>query len=449
MKKQSILRIPTTLLFAMAFIVIVVGTFLTITQRATANEPQSTTAGDTPISSQFTYQGELNNAGAPINGSCSMKFQLFDEEANGNSVSNEITESVSVVDGIFTVALDFGSDPFKGAARYLNIAVKCNGDSSYTTMGSRVALSAAPYALSLRPGTIISGTEATALTGWSKNDSSGAVGLYGYAESSNFAAFGVQGEVNQPGGVGVQGVGPYTGVEGIARSGTGAGYGVLGWNFSTSGTGVYGQNTAVNGATIGVKGDARSPQGTGVYGTASATSGTNYGVYGSTNSPDGYAIYANGNSHVEGDLTWKPVTSYLSIPAVAMQPNDETMDWDFSTNGEALYSNDVNQYFVAPVSLPHNATVTEIKIWWLDGSLNDATLSLRRINPSNPGMAWSDMVVVFSEGASGVISESSETAISNSVIDNSQYSYLLYLTLPDSDINYFQTVIEYTTTAPN
>ena len=44
---------------------------------------------------------------------------------------------------------------------------------------------------------------------------------------------------------------------------------------------------------------------------------------------------------------------------------------------------------------------------------------------------------------------SSETTINQPVIDNSQYSYILYVELPDSAIDYYQTVIKYTTTAPH
>jgi hypothetical protein len=53
---------------------------------------------------------------------------------------------VSVNEGLFTVELDFG-DQFNGDARYLEILVKCSGDTVYTTLRPRVPLNPAPYAL--------------------------------------------------------------------------------------------------------------------------------------------------------------------------------------------------------------------------------------------------------------------------------------------------------------
>ena|GEM_PF-2873554 len=51
-----------------------------------------------------------------------------------------------MTDGLFTVQLDFGAAAFPGEARWLAIAVQCSGDSAYTALTPRQALTAAPYA---------------------------------------------------------------------------------------------------------------------------------------------------------------------------------------------------------------------------------------------------------------------------------------------------------------
>jgi hypothetical protein len=54
---------------------------------------------------------------------------------------------VTVTNGIFTVQLDFGSTPFMGADRYLEIRVKKPSDATYTTLTPRQKLTSAPYAI--------------------------------------------------------------------------------------------------------------------------------------------------------------------------------------------------------------------------------------------------------------------------------------------------------------
>jgi hypothetical protein len=75
-----------------------------------------------------------------------MTFQLYDAGTGGSQVGTPITRTVPVNDGLFTVALDFGSSVFTGDARWLGIQVKCPGDAAYVSLG-RQALTAAPYAL--------------------------------------------------------------------------------------------------------------------------------------------------------------------------------------------------------------------------------------------------------------------------------------------------------------
>ncbi len=63
--------------------------------------------GDT----EFTYQGRLLDAGQPANGTFNVDFRLWDDPVAGNQVDATNTfNSLPIVDGHFTVELDFGAD---------------------------------------------------------------------------------------------------------------------------------------------------------------------------------------------------------------------------------------------------------------------------------------------------------------------------------------------------
>ena len=96
----------------------------------------------------FTYQGRLNDSGAaqPTNGQYDFRFDLVDF-ANASVGPTQFASGVQVTGGVFTVPLDFGSDPFaSGANRYLVIAVKRPADPTYVTLAPRQQLTSAPFA---------------------------------------------------------------------------------------------------------------------------------------------------------------------------------------------------------------------------------------------------------------------------------------------------------------
>ena len=102
----------------------------------------SASASAVPQGTAFTYQGRLEDGGSPANGVYNMAFRLFDAAAGGAPIGGLLSiPNVNVVDGLFTVSLDFGATPFGGQRRWLEIAV--NG----TTLSPRQELTASPYAL--------------------------------------------------------------------------------------------------------------------------------------------------------------------------------------------------------------------------------------------------------------------------------------------------------------
>ncbi len=101
-----------------------------------------------PLGTAFTYQGQLKSSGAAYTGTCDMQFSLFDALAAGTQIGTTQTlTAVTVTSGLFTVELDFGANVFTGEKRYLEIAVKCGADASYTTLSPRQQLTAVPYAV--------------------------------------------------------------------------------------------------------------------------------------------------------------------------------------------------------------------------------------------------------------------------------------------------------------
>ncbi len=267
--------------------------------------PQSVGGLQATVGSAFTYQGELKKDGSPVNATCAMTFTLYAEATSGNPVGSPVNADVAVADGLFTVVLDFGADIFTGDARWLEVAVKCPGDASASTLDPRQALTAAPYALSLQPGAVISGTVYAAplgrtavLTVHNSASMTSAIGIYGLSDSTD--GNGVRGYATADSGetYGVYGRSDSTegyGVYGRAAAASGTTNGVYGESDSTAGRAVFGWASAASGVTYGVVGFSSSVEGRGVYGIGATTTGVNYGVYGHTNSTDGRGVagYAN------------------------------------------------------------------------------------------------------------------------------------------------------------
>ncbi len=103
-----------------------------------------------PISSAFTYQGQLKRTGSPVNDTVNLTMTLWDRATEGNSIGlPDLRENVEVVNGLFSVQLDFGGESFNGNARWLQIVVRTS-DGTSATLSPRQPLTAAPYALQTR-----------------------------------------------------------------------------------------------------------------------------------------------------------------------------------------------------------------------------------------------------------------------------------------------------------
>ena len=93
----------------------------------------------------FTYQGELKENGGPANGTFDVDFGLWDDPAAGNQVGSTNTfNSLPILEGLFTVELDFGASAFDNNDRWLEITV------AGVPLVPRQRVTRAPYAIQTR-----------------------------------------------------------------------------------------------------------------------------------------------------------------------------------------------------------------------------------------------------------------------------------------------------------
>ena len=257
------------------------------------------------LTTGFTFQGRLTDAGAPANGAYDLNFYLYDALAGGAQVGPVQTlGDVAVTAGLFTVTLNFG-DVFHGSQYFLEIQVRPGASAGvYTILSPREAISAVPnasFALESASTTGLQGVNIATTapangdvlkfdgTKWTPAPSGGGSFALPFAGSQSFAggllkvtntgtgstssaivaeASGTASSTHalvgritstSPGGssAGVRGINEGTGGSGIGVHGTqeGSGWGVYGetpggrgvYGSSSSGTGVYGTSTSGNG----------------------------------------------------------------------------------------------------------------------------------------------------------------------------------------------------------
>jgi len=104
-----------------------------------------------PLGTAFTYQGRLIDANSVADGLYDFQFKLYDANMAGVQKGSTINNGeVDVIDGYFTVALDFGTGVFDGNARWLGIGVRpgqLNDPNAYTLLSPRQRVMAVPYAI--------------------------------------------------------------------------------------------------------------------------------------------------------------------------------------------------------------------------------------------------------------------------------------------------------------
>ena len=107
----------------------------------------------TSVTDSINYQGRLaDSSGSPLNGAYTMTFRLYDVSTGGTALATD-THDVEIADGLFNTHLDFDQSHFDGRELWLGVQVEADPE-----MTPRHGLRPVPYALSLVPGAVISGS---------------------------------------------------------------------------------------------------------------------------------------------------------------------------------------------------------------------------------------------------------------------------------------------------
>ncbi len=86
-----------------------------------------------PLGTAFTYQGHLYDNNNVADGEYDFQFKLYDANVSGNQIGGDVIEAdVDVVDGYFTVELDFGGNAFDGNAVWLEKTLPLNLSSPFS-----------------------------------------------------------------------------------------------------------------------------------------------------------------------------------------------------------------------------------------------------------------------------------------------------------------------------
>ncbi|MBE2222583.1 MAG: hypothetical protein IAF02_13635, partial [Anaerolineae bacterium] len=256
-----------------------------------ANSPEAPDAPAATIGDAITYQGYLTDENdVPLNGSFTMRFQIYNAAAGGTLLWDSGSSSITVKNGLFETRFGITTDIFNGEELW--VAHTVNGE----LLTPRQEITPAPIAHTLRPGAIVKGTANAipnnylldvqmnnnafafnrgAITGQTTTGNA----IYGLAENGRA----IYGQTQD--GYAVYGF----------DGGSNANQGYAGYFYSTNGIGVYGYSganrTHPNILAPGVYG--QSNQGVGVYGrgdTSNSYSFYNEGGY----FEGGKGLYARG-----------------------------------------------------------------------------------------------------------------------------------------------------------
>ncbi|MBU0616195.1 MAG: hypothetical protein KKI02_00610 [Planctomycetes bacterium] len=257
---------------------------------------QSSAYGQVPLGSEFTYQGELKEAGLPADGDYDFVFRLFDAATDGAQIGSDFpVDDWPVSEGLFTVQVDFGDSAFASEARWLEVAVRpWDSNDPHTVLSPRQPVTAAPVALYALDGPGSGGY-------WTANgddiykNNAGGVGIGTTIPASMLdvrsteGAHGVMSEV------------PWIPVWAHRASTTGTFPAVHGEcdSEAANGTAIRGimTSTSPGSSSAAVRGANRGTGAVGI-GVWGSQDGTGYGVYGST--PSGTGVYGSGGIGVYG-----------------------------------------------------------------------------------------------------------------------------------------------------
>lgn len=273
-----------------------------------------------PTGTAFNYQGRLELNGQPANGVYDFQCRLYGGQTTLIVLAGPVQISdVPVNDGVFTMAIDFGSQ-FYGDERWLSVAVRPAGGGAYTTLSPRQELKPTPNAVSAQRLVLPFSGVGNTTTGdlftthvFDVSQAGNAAAIHGAATNNGT---GVMGEATGA---------TATGVVGTHAANTGFVSAIYGETHSTSGRGVYGHNTAPSGSSaFGVQGmsESVSAGAAGVRGVANG-GGTalTYGVRGETTSTGGAGVCGYGGKYGVYGLATDGEFDSVGVLGITSDPN--------------------------------------------------------------------------------------------------------------------------------
>ncbi len=246
----------------------------------------ATAPAQTPLGTAFTYQGQLKNNGAPVETMTGqLRFTLYDAQTAGNPVGSPLVlTNVTIQDGLFSAALDFGAAAFGANARWLQVAVWSG--SAWVDLSPRQRVSPAPAALFAQ--------SAAGLTWPISAACAGGPGINSMFEL-DYAGDGSALVVNAT-GPDARAIYAST-----TEFDTSAVYADVWGDVSTAVVG-YANAAGPEGYGVGGAFVSRGEHGTGLFAHAQAATGRTFGVYGRTNSPQGYGGYFEGRGYFSQEV---------------------------------------------------------------------------------------------------------------------------------------------------
>ncbi len=129
-----------------------------------------------PATQPITYQGRLEQNGAPVTQVRNLRFELFDAPQGGAPLATFDATGITITDGLFTVPLAFPAGVFEGTPRHLQVTLLPLVSGQPAVVLPRQLVGSAPRAESVRGLSI---------------DGAGKVGVGGPAGTDNLTLHGV------------------------------------------------------------------------------------------------------------------------------------------------------------------------------------------------------------------------------------------------------------------
>lgn len=393
------------------------------------------------LSTAFTYQGELTEAGAPAAGLYDFQFTLFNRDLNTQVGPTVCADNVVVVDGRFALQLDFGVSPAE-ADHDLQLQVRrdtgllCGNLAGFTTLGPNQPVTAAPMALTSKRA-----ADSDRLGGQ----------LPSFYTSAASITTGTLSDARLS-----------TNVPRMNSASAQTFTGPLSFSGSTQFTSMSVQNITINGGTLagngaGITGIAANNLATGTLNDARLSANIprlNAANTFTQNSIFSNALSVGGNLSVGGTLTADAVT--LAAPVartLTLSPLDFGQGGIIVITSEPMLLTNTavtgpNSAF-APIHLPQGASITALRVNGEDDASNSFTVSLVRRDLNGGGGGTVAGVTSNTNSAGDRVF--SDTTISAPVVDNANFFYFVRVDIEPTSIGTLlvrSVRVEYTVTNP-